>query len=440
MGEKSEKKRKRQSNGVETPNKKVARDGSIKVIHAEEDSGLHPVLLSTSGVNAPKVPFKAYSKPRKSSKKAGKSSIKPSTHDLLLQSSQHPRLDYTAVPSPIDDQLSHYVAIYDPTKQTLQLAPAHHLHLRSTLRAEAREVEERKNKTMGQQREALGQEFGTKKAKKAIASKSTNALTGDTSKSNDVQNAILETVGETTAGLASKLTAQEQDEAALRAKPIPWPNLTAENAEKVYSFDTLIPPNDARLVKTADWKAAADDDTKIGFKHQFPVSRFGFLAKQEGDSLRFKALKYLTLLLEFRDSLSAAGRAGKKVPKKEILQKKLPPNRWPSELVDSVRRRFANDSGQELGKWQQDRLATHICALAMFVDNWVCDIWHLKDDLKTDMKELTSYFNELGAKVKKPSEAERVRMGMTKAQAAATRIARLVVPLEFPKVRQGKRR
>ncbi|KAF2212064.1 hypothetical protein CERZMDRAFT_42303 [Cercospora zeae-maydis SCOH1-5] len=439
MGEKSEKKRKRQSNGVETPNKKVARDGSIKVVHAEEDSGLHPVLLSTSGVNTPKVPFKAYSKPRKSSKKADKTSIKPSTHDLLLQSSHHPRLDYTAVPSPIDDQLSHYVAIYDPAKQTLQLAPAHHLHLRSTLRAEAREME-RKSKTMGQQREALGQEFGTKKAKKAIASKSTNALTGDAGKSNDVQSAILESVGETTAGLASKLTETEQDEAALRAKPIPWPNLAADTPEKAYPFDTLIPPNDARLVKTADWKEAADDDMKIGFKHQFPVSRFGFLAKQEGDSLRFKALKYLTLLLEFRDSLSAGGRAGRKVPKKELLQKKLPPSRWPSELVDSVRRRFANDSGQELGKWQQDRLATHICALAMFVDNWNCDIWHLKDDLKTDMKDLTSYFNELGAKVKKPTEAERVRMGMTKAQATATRIARIVVPLDFPKVRQGKRR
>lgn len=200
MSEKEGKKRKRQSNGVETPNKKLATGGSgserIKVIHAE-DTGLHPVLLGTSGIKAPTVPFKAYAKPRKSSKqKSENGDIRPSTHDLLLQSSQHPRLDYTAVPSPIDDQLSHYVAIYDPAKRVLQLAPAHHLQLRSTLRAKAdEEAAAAKGRTMASQREALGQEFGTKKAKKAINSKSTNAITGDESKITDVQSAILESVG-----------------------------------------------------------------------------------------------------------------------------------------------------------------------------------------------------------------------------------------------------
>ncbi|KAI5364894.1 Putative RNA polymerase I associated factor, A49 [Septoria linicola] len=441
MSDKMEKKRKRQSNGVGTPNKKLATSDTIKVIHAEDD-GLHPVLLSTSGVNAPKVPFQAYSRPRKNNKKAasGSGPIKPATHDLLLQSSQHPRLDYTAVPSPIDDQLSHYVAIYDPAKKTLQIAPAHHLHLRSTLRAEAKESEQ-KGKTFGQQREALGQEFGTKKAKKAIASKSTNAITGDDGKHTDVQSAILESVGETTAGLASKLSQQEQNDAALAAKPIPWPHLDAENAEAVYTFDTLLPPNDARLVKTKDWKDNADDDTKIGFKHQYPVSRFAFVAKSDADDapLRLKALKYLTLLLEFRDVLTGGGRGPKKVPKKEMLQKKLPPSRWPSELVDSVRRRFSNDTGAELGKWQLDNLATHICALALYVDHWICDVWHLKDDLKLDLKELSHYFMELGARVKKPTESERNRMGMNKAQAQATRIARLMIPLEFPKVRNVRR-
>lgn len=203
MAEKDQKKRKRQSHGLETPNKKLATIGgpsnsnsnSVKVIHVE-DSGLHPVLLGTSGIKAPTVPFKAYVKPRISLRKAEKDApIKPSTHDLLLQSSQHPRLDYTAVPSPIDDQLSHYVAIYDPAKRVLQIAPAHHLQLRSTLRAKADDEAALKRRTMASQREALGQEFGTKKAKKAINSKSTNAIAGDESKITDVQSAILESVG-----------------------------------------------------------------------------------------------------------------------------------------------------------------------------------------------------------------------------------------------------
>lgn len=195
MAEKEQRKRKRQSNGAETPNKKAAIEGgNIKVTHAGE-TGLHPVLLGTSGIQAPAVPFKAYAKPREGSKRAEKGDITPATHDLLLQSSQHPRLDYTAVPSPIDDQLSHYVAIYDPARKVLQIAPAHHLRLRSTLRAEAEDEAAPRARTIGQQREALGQEFGTKKAKKAINSKSTNAIAGNEGEITDVQRAILESVG-----------------------------------------------------------------------------------------------------------------------------------------------------------------------------------------------------------------------------------------------------
>lgn len=245
---------------------------------------------------------------------------------------------------------------------------------------------------------------------------------------------------ETNDGLASKLSEKEQKNDALASKPIPWPRLDAEHAEDVYTFDTLIPPSDARLVKLKDWLDAADDDSKLGFKHQFPQSRFQYLAKSNAEvTLRLKALKYLTLLLEFRDLATGGGRGPKKLPKKEAMLKKLPPSRWPTELVDSVRRRFTNDTGGELGKWQMDNLSTHICALALFADHWETDVWHLKEDMKLDLKELSQYFMELGARIHKITESERTRRNMTKAQAAATRMAKLKIPLEFPKVRMGRR-
>lgn len=227
----------------------------------------------------------------------------------------------------------------------------------------------------------------------------------------------------------------------MAAKPIPWPRIEATEVESIYTFDTLIPLSDARLVKLKDWTDAADDDSKLGFKHQFPKSRFQFLAKSNTDvTLRLKALKYLTLLLEFRDlATGGGGRGPRKLPRKELMLEKLPPKKWPSELVDSVRRRFTNDTRGEMGKWQMDNLATHICALALFADHWETDIWHLKEDMKLDLKDLSQYFMELGARVYKVTEAERGRRNLTKAQAAATRIARLHIPLEFPKVRMGRR-
>lgn len=363
-----EKKRKRQSNGVEVPSKKVAISGTegggeITLSHINH-SGLHPILVSTPGLNAPKVSFQGYAKPLSSTHAASliKDTIKPSTHELLLQSSQHPRLDYTAAHSTIDPHSSHYIAVFDPATKQLEVIPAHHLTLRSTLRSEANEVEQ-ENLSIYRQREALGREFGTKKAKKAIASKTENAITNanDTQgngKATDVQTAILDSVAETATGAGAR-TAEQEADALLAAKPIPKPNLDAETVEQVYPLSTLIPHQDVQRVPIKDWQDKVRAEEDIQFKNRFPAARVISVVKSE-DVDRLKALSYLTLLLEFHDALSNGGlSAAKKVPKKEAFAKKLA--NWPPALVSSVRTRFTNDSGSELGKWQLDNLCTHIC-------------------------------------------------------------------------------
>ncbi|KXS99145.1 hypothetical protein AC578_9797 [Pseudocercospora eumusae] len=438
MADLEAKKRKRQSNGIDRPNKRIAGD-KIKLIHLDGETGAHPVLLTAPGVKTPQVPFKAYSKPRSS--KHANAPVKPSTHDLLLHSSQHPKLDYTATPTLGEDDLKHYVCIFDPASNTLQVAEAHHLTLTSTLRSEIFDLDEAEKERLSnaKQREALGSEFGTKKAKKAIAAKTENAIIGDRkgkSKITDVESAILESVGETTAGAASKASEKEIADALLAAKPIPRPNIEAEHPEQVYTFEALV--GDAQqYIKIKDWQDKAKAGDAVEFKGiQYPATRLKFVAD---DPRKLKALKYLTLLLEFHNVLSNAGKAGKKLPKKEVVQKRLPPSRWSEQLVDSVRRRFTDESGQELGKWQMDNLYTHICALALFIDNMEVDIWLLKEDTKLDIRTLGQYFHELGARVGPVTEAERTRREMTKAQAAATRMARLKLPLQFPQTRKGRR-
>lgn len=57
---------------------------------------------------------------------------------------------------------------------------------------------------------------------------------------------------------------------------------------------------------------------------------------------------------------------------------------------------------------------------------------------------ISTYFAEIGARVGPPTAAELVRMKLTKAEGSMHRIARLKLPLEFPKQRKipmaGKRR
>ncbi|KAK4569841.1 DNA-directed RNA polymerase I subunit rpa49 [Recurvomyces mirabilis] len=413
--------------------------GDVKVTYIEPE-GLHPVLLSTPGLITPSLPFDPYTKP-KSTKSAGKPP-KPTTHHLTLHSSHHQRVDYTANSSTTDHHLTHYLGIFDPTSSTLQLVPSHHLTLHAIPRKNNLTPSERAakqhRKTYTTQREALGREFGTKKAQKILDSRTVNAITAPTPKGKgkalDVQDAILDSIAENTTP-ATKREEMEQD--LLSSKPIPRPNLQAETVEDVYPLSTLIPASDLHLIPSKDWLDAVNAGEAILFSHRFPAKRVEGIAKSE-DMEKLKALRYLTLLLEFHDVLQTAGRGGKKVPKKEVMTQKL--GAWPTQLVESVRRFFANERG-ELGKWELERLWCWVCALGLFVsEGWRMEMSDLKLDLKMENKQLAQYFSELGAKVSAPSEKDREVFGMTKAQAAVSRVARLRLPLEFPKVRSGRRR
>ena len=63
-----------------------------------------------------------------------------STSELLLHSSHHPKLDYTAREEEsggADSLLKHYVGVYDPKNGELQVVEARNLVLRGTLRPTA---------------------------------------------------------------------------------------------------------------------------------------------------------------------------------------------------------------------------------------------------------------------------------------------------------------
>ena len=53
----------------------------------------------------------------------------------------------------------------------------------------------------------------------------------------------------------------------------------------------------------------------------------------------------------------------------------------------------------------------------------------------TILFRIAQYFKELGCRVNPPSEAERLKMKVTKAEAISHKLAKLKLPLEFPKAR-----
>lgn len=443
MADKESKKRKRQSNAIPAPNKRTAVESvtSARVpVQFSSGSGIEPVLLSMPGLTAPQVAFQAYSKSSSTAHGDGTSHA-PRDRDLLLHSSEHPRIDYTATATSLDQHLSHYIALYDPTAKKIQIVPSSHLELRSTLRTAPKDEAEKNKRTIGQQRAELGRSFGTKKAKKVIADRTVNAIVnGEPGKGKSkAQDAILDSMAESA---LPTLNAPEQIEAELASKPIPKPNLQAEEAKDVYNFDTLIPADHAALITMKEWREAATKGQEINFSHRYPARRVRRLGKSD-EILRLKALRYITLLLQFNDALQPAGKEGKKVPPKDRLSKTLA--EWPQQLVDKVRVRFS-DRSNSLPKWNIENLYTHICALSLYIDHWTTDTSQLRDDLKMENTDIMRYFRELGCKVAAPTETELKSVNewfggvpMTKELGRSVRIAKLKLPLEFPKAGRGRR-
>lgn len=91
---------------------------------------------STPGVSlSPSIPLKAYTKPRRNPKKA-RGPI--ATTELLLHSSAHPKLDYTAreeEAAGASALLKHYVGVYDPETGKLEVMEARKMVVRGVVRA-----------------------------------------------------------------------------------------------------------------------------------------------------------------------------------------------------------------------------------------------------------------------------------------------------------------
>lgn len=95
--------------------------------------------MTTPGVNQPRnINLQPYLKPR-----ANISSTSSSTRnkgivssEILLQSSEHPKLDFVGreANDDADSQLKHYIAVIDPEKKTWQFVEARKVTLRGAVR------------------------------------------------------------------------------------------------------------------------------------------------------------------------------------------------------------------------------------------------------------------------------------------------------------------
>ncbi|EOD46513.1 putative a49-like rna polymerase i associated factor protein [Neofusicoccum parvum UCRNP2] len=434
MPDLSEKKRKRHADKNDRPSKKVAIDPPtrpVKLAFLDDDAQLGPVIAATPGVTFPSgLALEPYKKENEKHR-----------YDLLLHSSNHERLDFSARPErdgTADSLLKHYVGIYDPQTGELKVMEAHKLVLRNTLRSETEEMHAQRQQAAARERQTnfalrqdLGREFGTKKAKKALASITENAInpTAGAAEGNvadPVAKAVLESMADATADMPTRDSLQA---AVDENKPRPRANLEATAPSEVYPPDVLIGSDNMRLIEVKSWIDMVAKNEDIKTSSMFVAHRVYDISRGKNVK-KIKVLKYILLLIDFLAALKPARNGAKKLPQRADLETKT---KTSGALLDGVRRKFAD--GNELTKWHVDNLITHIAALSLFIDDYVTDTFDLREDLRLDNKLIGQYFHEIGCRVGPPTEKERTDGGYSKAEAVNHKTAKLRIPLDFPKQR-----
>jgi len=286
------------------------------------------------------------------------------------------------------------------------------------------------------QRNEQVQAFGTKKAKKALASMTENAIgparTAGTkgAKVDRAAAAILASMADAAAGMATR---DQLSEAADAAKPRPRANPNATVVQDAYTVDSLIGDDIFKYLEVLDWQEAVKKGQQVRVNSRYVAGRIQAFSSQIE---KLKILRYTLLLIDFYKSSKPGGRGKtRKLPKREDLRKAM--GNTAETIVESIKRKFS--ASGEISAFNVDLIITHIAALTCLVDNFEVDMWDLRQDLDLEPRQMQQYFQEIGAKIRAFPEGLRKKMEMEKSVASQRKIAKLSLPLDFPKVSFGRR-
>ncbi|MCJ1320221.1 DNA-directed RNA polymerase I subunit rpa49 [Xylographa vitiligo] len=398
----SEKKRKRTTEGGDSPSKKVASgesasEQSVKFSIVRGSGGWAPAVAVAPGLDLPtNVPLQAYTKPRTNtvsdSTSTGRSALSES--ELLLHCSAHPKLDYTAREESsggADDLLRHYIGVYDPATGDIQIVPARKVTVRGTLRStvvpEKRDDSSEDEKAPPSRfaaRTLLGQAFGTKKSQKAIRAITENAIAPQNSSGKSVldplASAIIDSMSQTSGPAATREELQAEIDGA---KPRPKPNMEAETPAEVYKIEDLVGASSLQALKVRDWQSAVEANKDVQTSSKY-VSRRLVKVVSSKNIMRLKALRYVLLLLDWYSCLKPGMKGMKKLPQREDITKAVG-GEITGSMLESLRKRFAPDGN--MNKWTIDNFMTHVCALTLTIDLYEVDISDVRDDLRLETKQ-----------------------------------------------------
>lgn len=371
--------------------------------------------------------------------------------------------------------LKHYVAVYDPTTNNLQITEAKRLTVRGSIRQEQKfeeaEDEDTANFLAAQgTRAALTEAFGSKKSKKAVQSMFENRQLGQGIEGATIAEAITANIGDQDDEEADSLAASV---IARSNKPLPVPNLTTDNIDEVYSISTLVFPfpssRTLKVMPIEPWLARMRTSSEIpNLRSRFVATRISYIIKRvlaspedTNHTHQLQLLRYIDMLLQIHTFVDKKRRH--RIPYIDQWPSGTLSSNTPPDLVKKIVNHFfpenrADDRPRTLFKATIMALALHILPPSGSTggQQLVTNTTEVQMDLAMEVADVRKLYHELGCVVKPASDRELTLWGFSRLsedkkkkkadgsenasrKTAAPTFATLKFPLAFPKVSMGRK-
>lgn len=368
---------------------------------------------------------------------------KKASKDEFVIHGENERLEYNGETDFDSVRSKQYlVGVYNPERKSVQLYRAPILHSKVVPKS-TKHLSGPTIKSADVQasvlRTALGETFGTKKAKKAIADLERNRI--DSDKLADSAVDIVDTVKSASKDLPTR---SELEHNVTMDRPTPVANVDATDVENIYPVENIIPKREWNFIRVGALLKETNQDKRL---EMLPYTKSAYLFSklpsltQPTQTTKLQLLYYLSLLLGVYEN--------RKVSNKLKLVERL--NSPPETLLDGVLERFTVLRAGQLGKSKnrsyfidpqnEDKLLCYILVIVLHLNNFIVQISPLAKELGLKPSKIVSLFRVIGAIVKGATVAQAEAFGIPKSSASTYKIATLKVPFKLPQMtRRGRAR
>lgn len=337
--------------------------------------------------------------------------------------------------------------VYDPSTRSLKMVKA--LLVPCRLRPKKfRKVKDNYNSTKSatnlEQRSALGQEFGTRKAKAALSSYAKNKV--DASKLEENELDIAEQIKNSTVNIPDNAQLEKLLESENRIIP-PYVE-DATSVTEIYPLSGIITEKqlsllriDSLLQEVESAKNGTDGATLIEYLPAFGDSWSTYLEKELA-KLRPSTidLKEKLQIIYYTATLLGLfnGRRTHNIEKLVEGFTNLPP----MLVLEDNLKRFSDYNGFRkrfnIDPKNEDKLLSYLLVLMLKLNDYQLEIAPLAQELSLKPSRLSQLMRSLGCTLKNATIAQREAMGIPRS-AGAYKVARLTAPLKLPQMtRRGR--